>query len=112
MFQLTIIFSPSAAPSQPPSQERQCQLQEELFSVKSSDLKGWWKTSHSPSRRAGLSVGVNLWQLIVGAHKLYLVNNSLRHRKSAYEDEMSFITHRILAWLRTSFQLLQVIKYC
>lgn len=41
------------------------------------------------------SVGVNLRQLIVGTHKLYLVNNSLRCRKSAYEDEMSFITHRV-----------------
>lgn len=53
VFQLTIILFPSAKSSQLPSQERQCQLQEKLFSLKSSDLKGRWKTSHSPSRRAG-----------------------------------------------------------
>lgn len=58
------------------------------------------------------SVGVNLRQLIVGTHKLYLVNNSLRCRKSAYVDEMSFITHRISAWLGTTFQSLQLIKPC
>lgn len=57
-------------------------------------------------------MGVNLRQLIVGTHKLYLVNNSLQCRKSAYEDEMSFITHRISAWLGMTFQSLQLIKPC
>lgn len=37
------------------------------------------------------------------SHKLCLVNNSLPCWKSAYEDEMSFITHRILAWLGAAF---------
>ena len=51
----------------------------------------------SQQEQGDWSVGVNLRKLIAGTQELYLVNNSLRSRKSAYEDEMSFITHR-LGW--------------
>ena len=66
----------------------------------------------SQQERGDWSVGVNLRKLIAGTQELYLVNNSLRSRKSAYEDEVSFITHRISAWLGTTSQSLQLIKRC
>lgn len=43
-------------------------------------LKGDRKLHILSAGEKGLIVGVNLWQLTVGAHEPYLVNNSLRER--------------------------------
>lgn len=66
--------------------------------------------TRSQLERGDCSAGVNFRQPLVGTYKLYLVNNSLRHRKSAYEDEMSFVTQRISAWLGTTSPSLPLIK--
>lgn len=80
--------------------------------VKPSDLEWQWGRLAPWQERTDRSVGGNLRQLMAGAHELFLVNNSLRCRKSAYEDEMPFITHRRSAWLGITFQSLQLIKRC
>lgn len=62
-----------------------------------------WEPSHSPSRSGGdWSIGIKSQEAGAGTQELYLVNNSLQSSKSAYEDEMSFITHRISGWLGTT----------